>query len=374
MTLFSTIRRSILTKVYNLKKWRNVMIDIMVILILPVPIVLMSCKKGESSWTSEKHFEKYEPCPPSAMISTQPANNFNKVANYPVGDSVQYLGPLGLQDWKNVSSFQGNPVVVTAAGSDFFSYAEGLINRLGKSMSPKLKIVVYDLGMTPGEKVKVCGEVTLCKVRRFPFLLYPEFVQNDISIAAWKPVIIQMALQEYGFVIWMDSAVYLNDGNLRAGIDIAKLHGVAAGHKRVMFPDINLAFETDIQTFKALGEEPCAFRNSFRFNSALIFIRRTPFTYKYIMRPWVSCALTKSCIVAYRPSNMKCVGANDYGYCHRFDQSIFSIILNRVFQTKLTDIDLQDKVKWTKCYKKDTHTVYNEMLFYGKTGDVIECP
>lgn len=179
----------------------------------------------------------------------------------------------------------------------------------------------------------------------------------------------QIALQEFGFVIWMDSVVYLIDGNLQNGIDIAKEHGIAVGYKRVTFPNINLAFETDRRTFDALSENPCAFKNSFKFNAALIFIRKSPVTYKYIMRPWVSCALTKSCITADREPNSKCLGANRYGYCHRFDQSVLSIILNRLFYSKLTDIDLGNKVKWTKCFKKDLVMVFNEMVFLANEND-----
>jgi hypothetical protein len=183
-----------------------------------------------------------------------------------------------------------------------------------------------------------------------------------------------MALQEFGFVIWMDSAVYLPDGNLQPGIDIARTHGIAAGHKRVTHPDINIAFETDNATFNSLGEKPCAFQTSFKFNAAFIFIRRSSLTYKFIMRPWISCALTETCIMSDREPNSKCVDADKFGYCHRFDQSIFSIILNRLYHTKLAEIDLGNKVKWTKCYRRDSVVIFNEMVFKDSDSDIVQCP
>lgn len=182
-----------------------------------------------------------------------------------------------------------------------------------------------------------------------------------------------MALQEFGFVIWMDSAIYLPDGNLQKGIDIARTHGIAAGHKRVSYKNINIAFETDNGTFSSLGEKPCAFQTSYKFNAGFLFIRRSSLTYKFIMRPWISCALTKSCIMADREPNSVCLNADKFGYCHRFDQSVLSIILNRLYHTKLAEIDLGKKVMWTKCYRRDSVVIFNEMVF--KDNDnIIQCP
>lgn len=185
---------------------------------------------------------------------------------------------------------------------------------------------------------------------------------------------LQMALQEFGFVIWMDSAVYIPDGNLQAGIDIARREGIAAGHRMVANPDVNLAYETDTLTFKALGEEPCAFKDSFRFNAALIFIKRTAFTYKYIMRPWVSCSLTKNCIAVDNKFYSKCSHASRYGFCHRFDQSVLSVILNRLYYSNTKSIDLRDKVRWTKCYIKGELVEFNEMAFLKNEQNGIQCP
>ncbi|XP_045174761.1 uncharacterized protein LOC123536043 isoform X2 [Mercenaria mercenaria] len=314
-----------------------------------------------------------QPCPQSAMLSSNPVDNRNKVGSYPLGDSYIYLSKLGLQDFDRVSSFLGDPVVITATSSNHFSYAVDLVERLKSNMKPKLKIVVYDIGMAEYQKQKICKDGG-CEVRKFPFAEFPTFLEEKMQIIAWKPVLIQLALQKFGFVIWMDSAVYLPDGNLQAGIDIARTHGIAAGHKRVTYPDINLAFETDNTTFETLGEKPCTFQNSFKFNAALLFIRKSSIIYKYVMRPWVSCALTKRCIAADREPSSKCVNADKFGYCHRFDQSVLSVILNRLFHTKLTEIDLGNNVTWTKCYRRDSVGVFNEMVFTENKIDGIQCP
>lgn len=317
--------------------------------------------------------ESREECPLAAEISTDPTENRRKIASYSVGDSEPYLEGLGLvQIETKVSYLNEAAVIVTATSSSYFFYAQGLVERLTKTTQPKLRIVVFDIGMTEDQRQKLC-QMDECEVRTFPFHKFPSFLKENIQSMAWRPVLIQIALQEFGFVIWMDSIVYLIDGDLQSGIDIAKQHGISVGYRRLTYQNVNLAFETDKRTFRALGEQPCAFRHSFNFNTALIFIRKSPLTYKYIMRPWVSCALTESCIVADRKPNSKYFGANQYGYCHRFDQSVLSIILNRLFYSQLADIDLADKVRWTKCFKKDTVLFFNEMVILTEDGDNNKC-
>lgn len=311
-------------------------------------------------------------CPESARLSALPDDNKKKIVNYPLVDSVRYLNRLGLQDIGDLKE-AAEPVVVTATSANHIALATGLIDRLSANMTPKLKIVVFDVGMTEDQRKKIC-EGGKCVLKQFPFDLYPDFLENYLPSHAWKPVVIQMALQEFGFVIWMDSAVYIPDGNLQGGIDIARREGIAAGHKLLGNPDVNLAYETNTRTFKALGEEPCAFKNTFRFNAALIFIKRNAFTYKYIMRPWVSCALTKTCIDADSTFYSKCAFANKYGFCHRFDQSVLSIILNRLYYLHTDKIDLKNKVKWTKCYIKQELANFNEMVFIKNEQNGIECP
>lgn len=313
-------------------------------------------------------------CPPSALISSNHEDNLRKIVNYPLVDSTQYITRLGLQEIKiaEVKDDQ-NPVVVTAIQANHFSMAVGLIERLTTNMKPKLKIVVYDIGMTRDQRNTVCAG-NKCEIKDFPFDLYPSFLEDYLPANAWKPVVIQMALQEYGFVIWMDTAVFLPDGNLQAGIDIARKEGIAAGYRKIAHPDINLAYETDSRTFTILGEEPCAFKETYRYNAALLFIKRTELTYKYIMKPWVSCALTLTCIAADHKFYSKCSGADKYGYCHRFDQSVLSIILNRLYHSDVHKIDLQDKVAWTKCYIKNEVADFNEMGFIMSDQNGVRCP
>jgi hypothetical protein len=46
-------------------------------------------------------------------------------------------------------------VVVTATSANHIALATGLIDRLSANMTPKLKIVVFDVGMTEDQRKKV---------------------------------------------------------------------------------------------------------------------------------------------------------------------------------------------------------------------------
>lgn len=95
-------------------------------------------------------------CPQWSEISPDSRENRKKVASYPVGDSGPYLDKLGLLEFETNTSFVDHPVViVTAASSTHFSYCLGLVDRLTTIMEPKLKIVVYDIGMSEEQKQRV---------------------------------------------------------------------------------------------------------------------------------------------------------------------------------------------------------------------------
>ncbi|KAL4225456.1 hypothetical protein ACF0H5_016146 [Mactra antiquata] len=345
-------------------------IQVLLIIFVAVVVSYTLVRTGIIELPAPKNVEG---CPASALLSKNSKDNQKKIINYPLVDSVRYLSTVGLQDVDSAEEYDGNPVIVTASASNYFSLIYSLIKRLKTTLVPKLKIYVYDLGLTTKQREMLCAEGE-CLIRQFPFEEFPNFLKENIPSFAWKPVIIQLMLREFGFVVWMDSAVYIPDGNIQGGIEIARKTGIAVSHKMISNTDNNLAYETDPNTFRALGEEPCAFEKQYKFNAGLIFIRRNSFTYKYIMRPWVSCALTKSCISADFRYYSRCQFADRNGYCHRFDQSVLSIILNRLFYNDLESINIDDKIKWTKCFVKDEMMVFNDMVLTDTDNNSIQCP
>ena len=166
-----------------------------------------------------------------------------------------------------------------------------------------------------------------CEVVEFPFHKFPDHVRN-LRGYCWKPLAIQMVLKVHRFVVWMDASIRFRTKDLDQTFDHARTLGVQAA---VGFGPI--AARTSNQTFQYLEESPCLFRNINEFEATFIIIYANDFIMQHFMIPWISCALTEQCMV---PVNL--IGCHDdqvYFNCHRYDQSVLSILLARLFHSDL---------------------------------------
>ena len=94
-----------------------------------------------------------------------------------------------------------------------------------------------------------------------------------------------------------------------------------------------IAARTSNKTFNFLKESPCAFRNTNEFEATFIIIYANDFIMQHFMIPWISCALTEQCMA---PINLiGCHNDQVYFDCHRFDQSVLSILMARLFHSDL---------------------------------------
>ncbi|KAK3087810.1 hypothetical protein FSP39_010940 [Pinctada imbricata] len=227
------------------------------------------------------------------------------------------------------------PVFVTAASANHFEEIQGLIQMIHEKVLTRyenVKFIIYDLGLQHRQAALI-KKYCKCDFRVFPFHEYPEFFKV-IPNMAWKPVIIQMVLMEYDFVTWMDASIRLFGTSLdQLFIDTRKTEiKILRGFGLIVR-------QTHLNTFNALGEEPCLYHRP-ELQTTWIIISRTNFTLSAIMRPWVSCALQFGCMAQENTmSHKKCSARNPANFlCHRFDQSPLSIILTRLFHDRLDQI------------------------------------
>ncbi|KAK3585682.1 hypothetical protein CHS0354_020248 [Potamilus streckersoni] len=254
--------------------------------------------------------------------------NCHFIQTYPTGDSGPYLKEIGLsRDFVDFPNFR-IPVLVTAASSNHFLEVQALMRNLHSVVFPKyknLKFIFYDIGLKENEKEMVKKHCR-CEYRSFPFEKYPEHVKI-LKGYTFKPLITQTVLNEYGFVMWMDASVRFRTGELDSLFEMATKDGV-----KIIPGDLGVGYRTDPVTFKFLREDPCLFADKKEIQATFFMLYRTRFTIETIMRPWVSCALTSGCM--YFPgsqSRISCANQNGLGFCHRFDQSVLSIILWRLY-------------------------------------------
>ena len=146
-----------------------------------------------------------------------------------------------------------------------------------------------------------------------------------------------MIAREHPFVIWMDASVRFLTSDLNSVFSKAKKLGVQAAEGYAP-----IAHRTSKNTFEYLNEDPCTFRDLNEFEATMIFVYADDFVTKNFLQPWVSCALSEGCLV---PSNnvvayLSCPSSEykqAYHACHRFDQSVMSLLVTRLYHDNVDE-------------------------------------
>ncbi|XP_071510240.1 uncharacterized protein [Diadema antillarum] len=113
-----------------------------------------------------------------------------------------------LTDKVSIDKIYRDLTIVTAFSENHYAEAMGLIGTVQQTM-PEKKLVIYDLGIEPESLVKV-KQLCSIEVRRFPFENYPPHVGN-LHTYAWKVIIINITLHEFGAIFWGDASVRFKD-------------------------------------------------------------------------------------------------------------------------------------------------------------------
>lgn len=266
--------------------------------------------------------------------------NLNVIKNYPRGIADQFLWKIGgnrSHPNRTLSSF---PVIVTAANSGFYGVTQGLLKSIHEILMPKykdIKIIYYDLGLGADQHqqlVKYCK----CEVRKFPFDDFPPHVRR-LKTYTWKPIIIQQLLMEFGFVWWADSSVRFTTDDLDRALDYTRKNSFLIFTYAPVFA---VAFHTDAQTMKYLGEDPCKFRH-FGENEATFVLFHYDEISRELVKAWAACALNEDCMCpAGTSGKLSCNAHIEHdGRCHRFDQAVLSILFRRLYHD-INDYPLVD--------------------------------
>src|SRR5690606_20261451 len=105
---------------------------------------------------------------------------------------------------KVIEEFEQKPVLITASYK--FMYNR-LRNFIGSSIlhEKDRKIVVYDLGLSDEQRIEL-ETLENIKIIHFNFDKYPTHVK-DLNNFAWKPLVIQDALQYFQSILYIDSGL-----------------------------------------------------------------------------------------------------------------------------------------------------------------------
>lgn len=238
------------------------------------------------------------------------------------------------------------PVIVTYVMEGQESQAVGLINNLAKLL-PNNSILVYNLGLgNYGYRtlLNYCNS-SRCIVIPFKLNDFPSHI-GDESLHAFRPLIIQDALQQTGAILFLECNQRLNErpgGNIDAATLISSLFASVArptsGSGILTWP-MQPKNAVSSLTHKKMFDYFHTDADNFLFlqmvsADQLLLVNRAA-VHADIMLPWVQCALTQDCIVPIGAQSGGCRFDKKpqyrYSGCHSYDTSALNIVLGLKFK------------------------------------------
>ena len=204
--------------------------------------------------------------------------------------------------------------IVTAFDSSHFLSGEQLLNSL-KVQGIDQSVFFYDLGLSASQLESIRNNFPLLKVRKFPFDKYPSFVkmQSNAGQYAWKPIIVNLMLQErFDHLLWLDA------GDSLLG-DLTNINKLIDKFGFFATPTSNTILElTHKDSIVRLGVNPSDC-NQLQLSAAFIgFCTKHPVA-SSLIRNWGLSALEEAVIAPFGSDRSN----------HRQDQSIFNLLIVR---------------------------------------------
>ncbi|XP_038060868.1 uncharacterized protein LOC119731716 [Patiria miniata] len=216
-------------------------------------------------------------------------------------------------------------VIVTATSQNHLKESKGMIGSVQEFL-PNTRIVMYDLGLTPSG-IKEVRRLCNVELRPFDFSRYPSHVRNLLKFA-WKPLIIQEALNEFGIVFWCDASARFKRNPLVLFSLLKEQHGFMS--EVVQYKPDYMLIRTHPKMFEALGIDREKFKKDDGYAmcieaNRLLFVN-SALVRRNIIEPWVDCALRPACI-APNGSVIRQFMAGPKLYTHRFDEAALALII-----------------------------------------------
>ena len=174
---------------------------------------------------------------------------------------------------------------------------------------------------------------TLCAIRRFDYQSFPSHV-SDLKLSAFRPLIMQLVLSEFGSAFWLDPNYYpLPSAQLKVQRlwQRARKEGVLSW--TIEQPTSTLTHPRMFDYFKT-DQNQFYFHRMVRASHLLLYATERVRT--ELMLPWVKCALTHECIAPIGSQSSGCRFDKKplyrYSGCHDYDTSALNVVLAKMFR------------------------------------------
>ncbi|XP_014673108.1 PREDICTED: uncharacterized protein LOC106813482 [Priapulus caudatus] len=227
------------------------------------------------------------------------------------------------------------PVVVTAVTSGSWKAAHGFALSVRRHLANST-LVIYGVGLSPDDNYDLktfCN----CTYRKFQFEDYPSHV-SILKLHAYRPIIIQETLNEFGMVIYLDPSVRVTTPDIAPYLRRARASSVLAWKLPSALPTSALTHEKMFTYFNTK-------RDSYYFHHMVeprnLVAYNTEAVHQHVMLPWLQCALTPQCIAPIGAQDTGCNFEHKpmyrYSGCHSYDASALNVVLGRLFKFNYGD-------------------------------------
>ncbi|XP_063228177.1 uncharacterized protein LOC134534080 [Bacillus rossius redtenbacheri] len=228
--------------------------------------------------------------------------------------------------WKNTSL----PIIVTYALDGQEQHAAAFARNTAHFL-PGHTTVIYALGLGQYglQTIQNHCNSSRCVVVNFDLSVFPSHVEEE-RLSAYRPLIVQDALNKAGAVLFLESDQRLVSGRVDSLVGRARETGVASWATRhatssLTHPKMFDYFRTSAESFLFLP----------MVEAGRLLLFNTPAVHSGVMLPWVQCALTHDCILPIGAQSGGCRFNKKpqyrYAGCHRYDESALNIVLGLHF-------------------------------------------
>ena len=253
-------------------------------------------------------------------------------------------------------TFRREPVIMTSYGSvpRLVPITAASSNHFGESLIhfktamprffPDVKLVFFDLGLE-NRQVEILKKMNFVDYRKFDFSRFPRHVY-ELYTYAWKVLIIQEMLMEFGAIMWLDASIKLV-GDFRPAIE--QMVREKSGFLFIISPGENSILAATHPNM--LKYFPQNFQNAIIQQACAMMIVNTPEVQRDIMKWAVLCSLERNCIAPlgsqlYCPTHSS-LAQHNVG-CHRFDQSMFNVLVANAYKSQSKRYVIQPEIKFAK--------------------------
>jgi hypothetical protein len=231
-------------------------------------------------------------------------------------------------------------VIVTATDDRYFTGLSNLVGSL-QHWAPHHKLVVYNLGLSEDHMIQISQWRNVLSVKwklGIPSH-YPDHVRLQPRVYAWKPLILNESLHEFGQIFWLDAGSTVTN-NITEIIRITQQSGICL----VKGQDEDMKPWSHPATYAYFGYEKETFPGGGHYSGntqAYLYPSRYVDT---IVIPNAKCALNPNCIYPEGSSLSN----------HRFDQTTLSILAYR------WDLQIPEYTQYLAAGREQLHKDLNQ--------------